>query len=422
MKRSGIADLPLHGGRVPAWLATRMVKLGTAISESVIHHHGRSALLSRLSDPFWFQALGSVMGMDWHSSGITTSVMSALKRGLNPRAHELGLYFCGGRGRQSRNTPGELRALADHSGLDGEALVQTSRLTARIDNNAIADGFQIYLHSFVVAADGEWAVIQQGMNASSRRARRYHWHSTTVQDFTCEPHTAIVGERSGVIRNLVDHRARAAQDAMLTIARSDPAGTLTDVKMLLMPQRHDVRAADVDLKRLGAVLAVAYERELRDFASLLLLENLGPRTLQSLALIAEVVHGTPTRFSDPARFSFAHGGKDGHPFPVPLATYDESIDILRRSLDLAKLGETDKVDGMARLDRFVRAIEARYSPDADFDAAIAHEQAISSSLGGRSVRDQRPPAQRPATRPAFATGDGGSDRGDVRRQLKLFER
>jgi hypothetical protein len=394
MKRSGVADLPLHSGRVPAWLATRMVRLGTAISESVIHHHGRSALLSRLSDPFWFQALGSVMGMDWHSSGITTSVMSALKRGLNPRARELGLYFCGGRGRQSRNTPGELRALADHSGLDGEALVQTSRLTARIDNNAIADGFQIYLHSFVVAADGEWAVIQQGMNASSRRARRYHWHSTTVQDFTCEPHTAIVGESSGVIRNLVDHRARAAQDAMLTIARSDPAGTLTDVKMLLMPQRHDVRAADVDLKRLGAVLAVAYERELRDFASLLLLENLGPRTLQSLALIAEVVHGTPTRFSDPARFSFAHGGKDGHPFPVPLATYDESIDVLRRSLDLAKLGETDKVDGMARLDRFVRAIEARYSPDADLDAAIAHEQAISPSLGGRSVRDERPPAQR----------------------------
>jgi hypothetical protein len=398
MKRSGVADLPLHGGRVPAWLATRMVKLGTAISESVLHHHGRSALLSRLSDPFWFQALGSVMGMDWHSSGITTSVMSALKRGLNPRAQELGIYVCGGRGRQSRNTPNELRALAGRSGLDGDGLVQTSRLTARIDNNAIADGFQIYLHSFIVSADGEWAVIQQGMNPSSRLARRYHWHSTTVRDFTCEPHTAIVGEHSGVIRNLVDHRARAAQDAMLAIARADPAGTLADVKMLLMPQHHDVRPVDVDLKRLGAVLAVAYERDLHDFASLLLLENLGPRTLQSLALIAEVVHGTPTRFSDPARFSFAHGGKDGHPFPVPLATYDESIDVLRRSLDLAKLGETDKMDGMARLDRFVRAVEARHAPDADFDAAIAHEHAISRPLGGRSVFDARPPAQRPGTR------------------------
>jgi uncharacterized protein len=276
MKRSGIADLPLHGGRVPAWLATRMTSLGTAISESVLLHYGRSELLSRLSDPFWFQALGAVMGMDWHSSGITTSVMGALKRGLNPRAHELGIQICGGRGRHSRNTPAELRALAGRSGLDGEALVKTSRLTARIDNNAIADGFQIYLHNFIVSADGEWAVVQQGMNPASRLARRYHWHSATVRDFTCEPHTAIVGERGGVIQNLVDHRAGPAQDAMLTIARDDPAATLAEARKLVMPRHHDVRQGDVDLKRLGAVLAVAHERELRDFASLLLVEHLGP--------------------------------------------------------------------------------------------------------------------------------------------------
>jgi hypothetical protein len=387
MKRSGVADLPLHGGRVPAWLATRMTDLGTAISESVLLHYGRSALLSRLSAPFWFQALGSVMGMDWHSSGITTSVMGALKRGLNPRAHELGIHICGGRGRHSRNTPTELRALAGRSGLDGDALVQTSRLTARIDNNAIADGFQIYLHCFVVSADGEWAVVQQGMNASSRLARRYHWHSATVRDFTCEPHTGIVGERAGVIRNLVDHGARPAQDAMLTIARADPAETMAEARKLVMPLHHDVHSADVGLKRLGAVLAVAHERELRDFASLLLLENLGPRTLQALALVAEVVHGTPTRFDDPARFSFAHGGKDGHPFPVPLTTYDESIAVLRRSLDAARINGKDKLDGMARLDRFVRAVEARYAPEADFAAALAHEHAISESLGGRTVFD-----------------------------------
>jgi hypothetical protein len=387
MKRSGIADLPLHGGRVPAWLATRMTNLGTAISDSVLHHYGRSALLSRLSDPFWFQALGAVMGMDWHSSGITTSVMGALKRGLNPRAHELGIHICGGRGRHSRNTPTELRALAGRSGLDGDALVQTSRLTARIDNNAIADGFQIYLHCFVVSADGEWAVVQQGMNASSRVARRYHWHSATVSDFTCEPHTGIVGEPAGVIRNLVDHRARPAQDAMLTIARADPVQTMADARKLVMPHRHDVQSSDVGLKRLGAVLAVAHERELHDFASLLLLENLGPRTLQALALIAEVVHGTPTRFDDPARFSFAHGGKDGHPFPVPLATYDESIDVLRRSLDRARMSGKDKLDGMARLERYVRAVEAHYAPEADFGAALAHEHAISPSLGGRTVFD-----------------------------------
>jgi hypothetical protein len=390
MKRSGTADLPLHGGRVPTWLAERMSTLGTAIAESVILHYGRPALLSRLSDPFWFQAFGAVMGMDWHSSGITTSVVGALKRGLNPRARELGIHVCGGRGRHSRKTPDELRALADRTGLDGDTLVKTSRLTARVDNNAIADGFQIYLHSFIVSSEGEWAVVQQGMNTSSRLARRYHWHSAAVRDFTCEPHTAIVGNHAGVITNLVDRRAKPAQDAMLSIAHADPAQTLADARALLMPRHHDVRREDVDLHRLGAVLAVAYGRELRDFAQLLLVENLGPRTLQSLALIAEVIHGAPSRFDDPARFSFALGGKDGHPFPVPLRTYDESIDVLRNSLDSAKLGDVDKRDGMKRLDRFVQGVERRQAPEADFDATLAHERAISESLGGRTVFDDRP--------------------------------
>jgi len=391
MKRSGVADLPLHGGRVPPWLATRMVMLGTAIVESVLYHYDRSALLSRLSDPFWFQALGSVMGMDWHSSGITTSVMGALKKGLNPRAHELGVYICGGRGKQSRNTPAELRDIAARTTLDGDALVRTSRLTARIDNNAVADGFQIYLHSFVLTSDGEWAIVQQGMNETTRTARRYHWHSATVRDFTAEPHTAIVGEHAGTIINLVDPQARPAQDALLAIAREDPSRTLAEVRRLEMAARHDVRASDVNEKRLGAVLALAHERDLRDFASFLLLEQLGPRTLQSLALIAEVVHGTPTRFDDPARFAFAHGGKDGHPFPVPLRVYDQSISVLRRALDLAKLGHSEKLDGMSRLDAFVRGIERRRQPHADVEATIAHERAISRSLGGRTVFDDKKP-------------------------------
>src|SRR6202790_3278672 len=215
MKRSGLADLPLHGGRVPEWLAQRMTALGTAIAESILYQYGSSELLSRMSDPFWFQALGSVMGMDWHSSGITTSVLGALKRGLNPRAHELGITICGGRGRHSRNTPDELRAVAGRTSLDGEALVRTSRLTARIDNNAIADGFQIYLHTFIVSAGGEWAVVQQGLNDASGLARRYHWHSKAVRDFTSEPHTGIVGHNAGTIMNLVDSHAKPAQDAML---------------------------------------------------------------------------------------------------------------------------------------------------------------------------------------------------------------
>jgi hypothetical protein len=362
-----------------------MTLLGTAIVESILLHYGQSELLSRLSDPFWFQALGSVMGMDWHSSGITTSVMSALKRGLNPRAGELGLWVCGGRGKQSRRTPDELRELADRQGLDGDALVRTSRLTAKIDNNCIADGFQLYLHSFVVAASGEWAVVQQGMNGGSGIARRYHWHSANVRDFVDSPHTGIAGEHQGEILNLVDGEARPARNALLTIAGQDPETTVETIRHLTMPRHHDVRPKDVDLKRLGSVLAVAHDRELKGFADLLLVENLGPRTLQTLALVAEVVHGTPVRFSDPARFSFALGGKDGHPFPVPIKTYDESIGVLRRSLDAAKVDGAAKLEGFRRLDRFVKVVEKRLQPEADFDAVIRHERRISPSLGGRTA-------------------------------------
>ncbi len=397
MKRSGFADLPLHGGRVPPWLSERMEMLGTAVTESVIYSYGVREFLSRLSDPFWFQALGCVMGMDWHSSGITTSVVSALKRGVNPRAHELGVYFCGGRGKQSRRTPDELRERAERTGVDGTELVRASRLTAKIDNNAIGDGFQIYLHSFVLTSGGEWAVIQQGMNEQTKLARRYHWHSPEVTDFVCEPHTAIVGENEGSILNLVDRRAKPAQEALLAISRDSPERTLKEIQQLVMPRHHEVRAENVDLKRLGAVLAVSYDRQLSDFASLLLTENLGPRTLQTLALVAEVIHGTPSRFTDPARFSFALGGKDRHPFPVPLKTYDESLAVLRKSLDAAKLGRTDKVDGFKRLDKLVQTVEQRYAPGADFDRLLQHENTISASLDGRSVFDHRQPGTRTKT-------------------------
>jgi uncharacterized protein len=397
VKRSGFADTPLHGGHVPSWLSGRMTRLGTAIVESILLHYGHAAFLSRLSDPFWFQALGSVMGMDWHSSGITTSVMSALKRGLNPRASELGLYVCGGRGKQSRQTPDELRAIADRQGLDGDTLVRSSRLTAKIDNNCIADGFQIYLHSFVVAASGEWAVIQQGMNTTTGFARRYHWHSAQVRDFVVEPHTGIMGEPAGPIINLVDAQAGPAQDALLTIARDRPELTLGQIRHLEMPRHHDVRPEDVDLKRLGAVLAVAYERDLHTFADFLFTENLGPRTLQTLAMVAEVIHGTPVRFSDPARYSFALGGKDGHPFPVPLKTYDESIDVLRRSLDAAKMDGGDKLEGFRRLNKFVEGVETDLRTTVDLPSVVAHEMALSPSLAGRSVQpDHKRPSRRSA--------------------------
>ena len=394
MKRSGIVDLPLHGGRVPYWLAERMTALGTAIVESILLQYGHSELLSRLSDPFWFQALGSVMGMDWHSSGITTSVMGALKPGLNPRAAELGLYVCGGRGAHSQRTPDELRSIGEATGLNGDALVRASRLTAKVDNNCIVDGFQLYLHSFVLTASGEWAVIQQGMNERTAQARRYHWHSTGVKDFVDAPHTGIAGEHQGTIMNLVDAQAKPAREALVSIACEHPEKTLRELRHLAMPRHHDVRAEDIDRKRLGAVLAVAYRRELHGFADLLLVENLGPRTLQTLALIAEVVHGAPVRFSDPARFSFALGGKDRHPFPVPLKIYDESIAVLRRSLDAAKIDGGHKLEGLRRLDKFVQLVGERLQPEADFDAVVRHEFAISASLKGRSVYDDKHAAKR----------------------------
>jgi hypothetical protein len=380
------ADLPLHYGQVPPWLANRMSLLGGAIVESIIQEYGKSAVLTRLSDPFWFQAFGCVLGMDWHSSGITTSVMGALKRSINPRFKDLGIYICGGKGRHSRRTPDELISLAERTGLNGDELVRTSKLTAKVDNTAVQDGFQIYLHSFIVSDTGEWAVVQQGMNDESGMARRYHWHSEKVKSFVENPHTFIYGKNQGEILNLTDVQATDAKSAMLEIVREDPAEMLSEIRKIVMPTHHDVRAEDVNLKRLGTVLALAHERDLRDFESLLLLEGLGPRTIQSLALVSEVIHGAPSRFDDPARFSFAHGGKDGHPFPVPTKVYDETIHVLHTSIERAKLNDTAKRDALKNLTLVSQLMEERFEPDAEaFDKVIAKERSESYKYGGRTV-------------------------------------
>jgi hypothetical protein len=385
MKRSGHADLRLHGGRVPQWLAQRMAALGGAISETIVRDYSRDEFLSRLADPFWFQAFGCVLGMDWHSSGITTSVIGALKRSLRDKAKELGIYICGGRGRHSRETPAELIAVGDRTGLDANELIRASRLSARVDNNAVGDGFQLYLHSFIVTTEGRWVIVQQGMNGQTRMARRYHWHSAALKSFVEAPHSGIAGEPQGEIMNLVDCQAAPAQRAILDILREKPESNLREFRALVMDRNHEVSRHCVDLKRLGAVLLTAYERNLSDFASALLVENLGPRTLQSLALVAEVVHGTPTRFRDPARFAFAHGGKDRHPFPVPTRVYDRTVEVLQTSLEKAKLGDNERKEGLSRLHSFVMKVEHSLQPEADFDQLIAHENQISPSIGGRSV-------------------------------------
>ncbi|HEV7783533.1 MAG TPA: DUF763 domain-containing protein [Chitinophagaceae bacterium] len=395
MKRSGAADLPLHYGAVPPWLAERMAKLGLAITESILTEYGHAEMIRRLSDPFWFQCLGAVMGMDWHSSGITTSVMGALKKAIQPHSHSFGLYIAGGKGKHSRRTPEELINIGYRTGLDGQLLASSSRMSAKVDNTAVQDGFQLYVHNFIVDSKGHWAVIQQGMNPGSKLARRYHWHSEQLSSFTEMPHSAVCGINQGLILNLTDVHAAETKEKIVQLTKEDPVKLLRGIRHLRLPVHHDVREKDVDLKRLGAILWLAQEQSVSDFDGLLALKGLGPRTLQSLTLVSEVIHGTPSRFSDPARFAFAHGGKDGHPFPVPVRVYDETIDILQKSIRQARLGDPDKAKAVKNLYDFAARAEKDFLPNEKFDALIEKERTESWKYGGRNVFGlAQPPKQR----------------------------
>ena len=403
-RRVGAADLPLHGGHVPKWLADQMTRLGAVISEAIIYHYGRDELLRRLAHPFWFQSFGAVMGMDWHSSGITTSVIGALKRGLAPIGRELGVHVCGGRGKHSRQTPHELVAIGDRVGFDGGALAKASRLIAKVDSAAVQDGFDLYLHGFIVTDDGQWAVVQQGMDGERRQARRYHWLSEGLKSFVEEPHAAIDGLGQGEIINLTDRRAAASRRMQLDILQSlgpdgiarqlrgiaarelEPAPTTEQplLSHLTMPAHHDVRPTDVFERRLRGNLAAAADCGPRDFPELLLIPGVGPRTVQALAMVAEVVHGAPYRFTDPARFSVAHGGKDRHPFPVPLRVYDQTIQVLKSAVRKAKLGQAEELGALKRLDDQARRLE-RHAIGSTVQELIAQERQRSPSYGGRSV-------------------------------------
>jgi uncharacterized protein len=403
-RRSGSADLPLHGGQVPKWLADRMTRLGTVITEAIVHHYGRDELLRRLAHPFWFQSFGAVMGMDWHSSGITTSVIGALKRGIAPLAGELGIHVCGGRGKHSRQTPQELVSIGERVGFDGLALAKASRLVAKVDSAAVQDGFDLYLHGFVVTDDGRWVVVQQGMNGERKQARRYHWLSETLRSFVEEPHAAIDGVEQGEIINLTDRRAQASRRTQLDIlqslgpdgiarelraleVRDEMPGPLTSQPMLphlIMPAHHEVRPNDVLVRRLHGNLAAAADRGPSDFCELLLIPGIGARTVRALAMVAEIVHGAPYRFTDPARFSFAHGGKDRHPFPVPLRVYDQTIQVLKSAVQKAKLGCAEELSALKRLDEQARQLE-RHASGPPVQELIAQERQRSPTYGGRSV-------------------------------------
>src|ERR1700681_3447160 len=383
-QRAGTANLPLHGGQVPKWLADRMTRLGSVMSEAIVHQYGRDELLRRLAHPFWFQSFGAVMGMDWHSSGVTTSVIGALKRGLAPLSDELGIHVCGGRGKHSRKTPDELQALGERIGFDGARLTRASRLVAKVDSAAVQDGFDLYLHGFFVTDDGKWTVVQQGMNGDKKQARRYHWHSEDLKSFVDEPHSAIDGPAQGEIVNLTDKRAETSRTTQLELltdlgpdrivselaALSGEAPAQALLPHLIMPAHHDVRSSDVFTRRLHGTLAAAAERGPADFPDLLLTPGVGARTVRSLAMVAEVVHGAPYRFRDPARFSLAHGGKDRHPYPVPIKVYDETIRVLKAAVQNAKLGREEEMLALKRLDDQARDLE-RTATGPSFDAFVA---------------------------------------------------
>ncbi|MGJ3261879.1 MAG: DUF763 domain-containing protein [Salinarimonas sp.] len=409
-RRSGSADLPLHGGRVPRWLGERMTALGAVMAEAIVLEYGREEFLRRLAHPFWFQSFGAVIGMDWHSSGVTTSVLGALKRGLGPRAGELGIHVCGGRGRHSRATPAELLAVGERTGIDGAALARASRLVAKVDSAAVQDGFLLYLHGFVVTDDGRWAVIQQGMNGDRKQARRYHWLSEGLESFVDSPHAAVDGPGQGTIVNLADRRAQASRARQLDLlAGMGPDGIVGEIARLdaaaaraagrapapaepeqlllphlVMPAHEEVRAQNVVARRLHGALAAAAERGPVDFPDLLLTPGVGARTVLSLAMVAEVVHGTPCRFSDPARFSLAHGGKDRNPFPVPTKVYDRTIAVMKAAVRKARLGEAEALAALRRLDTQARRLEAT-AEGPSVDAFMARERARSHEYGGRSV-------------------------------------
>ncbi|MQW89268.1 DUF763 domain-containing protein [Sinorhizobium saheli] len=402
-QRTGNADLPLHGGQVPKWLGDRMTRLGALIAEAIVQHYGRDEFLRRLAHPFWFQSFGAVMGMDWHSSGITTSVVGALKRGLGPRAGELGIHVCGGRGQHSRKTPGELVSIGERVGFDGSALADASRLVAKVDSAAVQDGFDLYLHGFIVTDDGKWVVVQQGMNGERRQARRYHWLSEGFTSFVDSPHAAIEGRGQGEIVNLADRRAAASRALQLDLLHSlGPDGLVREfasieqrgvepaapaqplLPHLIMPAHHDVRESDVNLRRLHGNFAAAADRGPKDFQALLMVPGVGARTVKALAMVAEVVHGAPCRFSDPARFSLAHGGKDRHPFPVPLKVYDETINVMKSAVRNGRLGREEELAALKRLDDQSRRLE-RYVTGPDLKEIVAGEFRDSARFGGRSV-------------------------------------
>ncbi|TMH07746.1 MAG: DUF763 domain-containing protein [Betaproteobacteria bacterium] len=391
MSRTGLAHLPLHGGKAPRYLFERMVPLSREIVIFLASEFGRHEVLRRLSDPYWFQAFGCVLGFDWHSSGLTTTVCGALKEGLRGTENELGIFVAGGKGATSRKTPAEISAACERIGHDPDPLIYASRISAKVDNSAVQDGYQLYHHSFVFTADGQWCIVQQGMSDATSTARRYHWLSDSASDYVSEPHAAICCDANADTLNLVAMESADVRSASAALAAQKPEvilNALGHLPLLEMPRRHEVARSDINPKYLERILLRTYETAPADFESLLAIEGVGAKTLRALALTAELIYGTRASRRDPARYSFAHGGKDGTPFPVDRTTYDKTIEVMHHALNGAKIDRSEKIRAFRRLAEFSigdraadrsRAEEPGFSFTGDGEAQGLRE----TSEGGR---------------------------------------
>jgi hypothetical protein len=348
--RTGIAELPLHHGRAPKWLFEKMVKLSRAIIEAIVIEQGPQEFLQRVSDPFWFQAFGSVLGFDWHSSGLTTTVCGAMKEGTKDICESLGIYFCGGKGGSSRKTPAQIQQTTERLSIDATDLIYASKMSAKVDNVCVQDGYNLYHHMFIFTRQSEWCVIQQGMNPDNHLARRYHWLSSRVNSYVCEPHTAICSNRKAPCLNMVAHKSEGSRSIITDITKEHPDKTIKEsTKILRLPTRHPVLRADIDAKYFHKILLKTYERAPSNFETLIAIQGVGPKTVRALALIGELLYGKTPSFQDPARYSFAHGGKDGFPYPVNRKTYNESIAFLESAIKKAKIGKNDRFKALKHL-------------------------------------------------------------------------
>ena len=384
MINAGTIGMPLHFGKVPGFLTERMGKMGDAIVESIVYNYGKSEVLTRMSDPNWFQALGAVMGMHWNSSGVTATVLGSLRPHVNAKAQDLGLYILGGKGKYAWNTPKQINRVADRHGLPGTELARSARLTNRIDNNAVQDGFNLYQQYFILSDEGEWTSISQGMNRNTRRARRYHWHSPSVRSFGDSPHTGIMGLEKQQVLNLTDSSADLLRTHMVDLTKESPKIVVEAVREAELPDRHDVRKEDINMSRLASVLDLAYNRDIEKFEDLVELQNVGPRTLKALAMASEVIHGDATRFDDPARFAFAVGGKDGRPHPIDTKALDETVDMLQNAVDHAKLGDKEKSQALKRLHQVAKKGESKGTPIDFLSDLIDHEWNHAENSDGKT--------------------------------------